>query len=63
MTDNTLQTEVLLNMLNTVFAKAVYFKNLELIEKLSLMRHRIYYGNFDYVDNIKTLKEINDNLS
>lgn len=59
---NVLQTEVLLNMLNMVLAKAVSFKDEEIIKKISDFRHKIYYEDFDYNQSIVYLKELEKEL-
>lgn len=46
--DAIIQLEVLLNLLNTVFGKAVYYKDYVMVKRLSTIRHTIYYTN-DYV--------------
>ena len=61
--NNILQIEVLLNMLNTVFAKAVHFKNDELIKELHTLRHKIYYENFNYEESLNLLKKADIELS
>jgi hypothetical protein len=60
---NVLQTEVLLNMLNMVLAKAVFFKDEEIIKKISDFRHKIYYEDFDYDESIVYLKNLEKELS
>jgi hypothetical protein len=55
--DNVLEIEVVLNMLNTVFAKAVFFNDVSVISKLNTMRHNIYYGEFNYESYLSLLKE------
>jgi|SRR3989339_2129177 len=59
---NVLQTEVLLNMLNMVLAKAVSFKDEEIVKKISDLRHKIYYEDFDYGESIVYLKAIEKEL-
>lgn len=60
--DNVLQTEVFLNLLNTVLAKAVHFKDEEIINKISALRHEVYYGDFNYEKNMEELKEVETTL-
>lgn len=60
--DNVLKIEVLLNILNTVFAKAVYLKDDKAIEKLTALKHTIYYTDFDYAEVNNMLNEIDLNL-
>ena len=59
MNDKVIQIEIMLNFLNTLFAKAVFLKNNELINELNILRHDIYYGdNFNYELIIKKLQYI-----
>ena len=61
--DNVSKTEVLLNILNMVLTKALYFKDNVSIKKLSDLRHAIYYGEFNYNVTLNSLREIEGNLS
>lgn len=60
--DKVLQTEVLLNLINTFFAKSVFFKDVGSIEKLNILRHQIYYEDFDYSIAMRELGKISGNL-
>lgn len=56
--DKVIQLEVILNMLNTLLAKANFFKDKEIVIKLNNYRNNIYYGKFDYAEIVLALKEI-----
>jgi len=60
--DAVIQIEIALNYLNDLFAKSVAFKDDEAINKLNTLRHRIYYGDFDYQMVIKELTETSEQL-
>jgi hypothetical protein len=60
--NNILKVETLLNMFNTVFAKAVYFKDDKAIAKLVTLRHSIYYTDFNFEETQNTLNEIDLSL-
>lgn len=60
--DSALQTKVLLMMINILFAKSISFKDKESIDKLNLLKHQIYYENFDYDITMIELKKISENL-
>lgn len=57
--DTVIQIEVVLNFLNTLLSKAIFFKDGESIEKLHTLRHVVYYGsNFEYDSMLRKLQEI-----
>lgn len=56
--DSALKTEVLLMMINILFAKSISYKDTESIDKLNILRHQIYYEDFDYVIIMRELKKI-----
>lgn len=56
--DKTIQTEVVLNMINTLFAKANFYKDEETVSRLNECRRKIYYEEFNYDEIISLLKEI-----
>jgi hypothetical protein len=59
MNDTITQIEVVLNFLNTLFAKAINFKKVHIVNELSALRREIYYGdNFDYELTLKKLQDI-----
>jgi len=58
MDDKVMQIEVILNFLNTLFAKAVSFKDEEVTNKLNLIRHDVYHGDFVYELFLAKLQEI-----
>lgn len=60
--DSALKTEVLLMIINILFAKSVFLKDMESVDKLNMLRHQIYYEDFDYVFIVNELKKIIDNL-
>jgi hypothetical protein len=63
MTDEIIQVEVSLNFLNTLLAKAVYFKDIGLITELGQLRHDIYYSEtFSYELLLEKLKNIERSL-
>ena len=60
MDDEIIQIEVALNFINTLLAKANYFKDSKVADELTSLRHDIYYGKiFQYPDIIKKLQGIN----
>ena len=61
--DNVLQIEIALNMLNTLFAKAVAFKDDKTFYELYKIRNKIYYGDFNYDSTIESLKKIKNFLN
>jgi hypothetical protein len=61
--DNVLQTEVLLNLLNTTLAKAIHFEDDALVKKINELRHAIYYSDFNYDETLDILKKINIDLN
>lgn len=60
--DRVLQIEVLLNWLNTLFAKSSCFDDIESIDELHLLRKQIYYKDFDYDITSQALEKISDRL-
>lgn len=63
MNDQVIQIEVALNFVNTLLSKAVAFKDNNLINELSNLRHDIYYGDvFDYDNVIGELKSFDVKL-
>jgi len=57
MNDAIVQNEVVLNFLNTLFSKAMFFKDDEMICELNKLRHHIYYEkDFDYELILSELK-------
>jgi len=56
--DKIMQTEILIELLNTRLAKNTVLNNKEAVKKLEQLRHQIYCEDFDYET---ILKEI-DNL-
>lgn len=62
-TEEVLQIEVLLNMLNTLLSKAIYFKDTNLTNELQIIRHDVYYSdNFNYNSLLEKLKTIDKDL-
>ena len=55
--DKILEVEILLDRINTLFAKSVYHKNSALIEKLNSLRQEIYYKELDYEKILNALKK------
>ena len=56
--DKIIQVEIILNLLNTIFGRAICDKDTEVVKELSLLRHEIYYGdNFDYGLILKQLED------
>ena len=53
-----IQIEVALNFLNTLFGKAIYFNDNKIIDELVVLRHNIYYGDFNYDLFLKNLQDI-----
>ncbi|MCK9351380.1 MAG: hypothetical protein WCT49_02965 [Candidatus Paceibacterota bacterium] len=63
MNDPIIQNEVALNYLNTLFGKAIFFKDLEKVHQLNVLRHTVYYEkDFDYEAVLKILGEIEEKL-
>ena len=61
---NIMQIEVLLNVLNTILAKAVYFKDEPAMNKLINLRRAVYYdAAFDYGGSLAIVKEVNTRLN
>lgn len=60
--DTVTQTEVLLNMVNTLLAKAMYFHDSAVIRRIHDLQHQVYYGNYEYDSMIAVLQEIRDDL-
>ena len=59
MDDPIIQVEVALNFVNSLLAKAVYFKDDDFRKELSGIRHSIYYdGDFNHESIIKKLQDI-----
>lgn len=59
MVSKTIQIEVVLNFLNTLFSKAIFYKDKEMIGELNHLRHNIYYGeDFVYEDLLTKLQNI-----
>lgn len=59
-----MQIEIILNFLNTLFGKAVYYKDDKIIGELSTLRRSIYYGGeFDYDSIFKQLKDKENELN
>jgi hypothetical protein len=59
MQDKVIQIEVALNFLNTLFGKAIYFKNKDIVDKLSSLRRSIYYkDDFEYYLFLEQLQSI-----
>jgi hypothetical protein len=61
-TDSVVQTEVLLNMINTLFSQAVCFHDESSIKELHDIRHQVYYGNYEYGSLVQTLQRIQSTL-
>ena len=61
--DNIIQTEILLNAINTVLAKALHFKKDEATKKLVALRNNIYHNDFNYEETLKQLKNIEKELN
>lgn len=58
MNDKVIQIEVALNFLNTLFGKAVYFKDAEAINELNVLRRGIYHDDdFVYERIIQMLQD------
>ena len=60
--DNVIQIEIALNYLNDLFAKSIAFDDKPIISELNVLRHKIYYGDFDYQTAIKELSGISEQL-
>lgn len=61
--EEVLQIELLLNFTNTLFVKAVAFKDVEIINELHNIRHGIYYDkDFNYECILEKLKSIDIKL-
>ena len=64
MDDEIIQIEVALNFINTLLAKANYFKDNKVADELNSLRHGIYYGEtFQYTYYIEKLQEIKQVLN
>ncbi len=61
--DSILQIELLLNLLNTLFGKAMFYKDYATTNELSLIRRRIYYGDCEYNSTLESLKQISTKLN
>ncbi len=61
--DKVLQIEILLNMINTLLGKAIYFKDNILINDLQFIRHNVYYEDvFEYNSLLERLSVIDKKL-
>lgn len=61
--NNIMQMETLLNLLNTIFAKAVHCKDEASIQQLVDLRHSFYYSdNFDCESCLVALNRIDLSL-
>jgi hypothetical protein len=61
--DEVIQIEIVLNFLNTLFAKAVYFNDEPIRKELADFRHEIYYEKrFNYESSIEKLQAISKEL-
>lgn len=56
--DDVLRIELLLNMINTLFGKAVFFKDTKIIDELTDIRHEIYYDTFHYDISLEKLSKV-----
>lgn len=56
--DTVLQTELILNMINTLFGKAIFFQDAHVIKELSQLRHSVYYAHYHYDEVLKHLEKI-----
>lgn len=63
MKDKVIQIEVVLNFLNTLHAKALYFKDNAIANELSVVKHNIYYGDFEEKLVLNNLKNIESRLN
>ncbi len=62
MNDKILQTEIILEGINILFAKSIAFKDEKMMRKLNILRHRIYYRKFDYYSMMNELIKASQKL-
>lgn len=53
-----LQVEILIERINMLLAKSVYFSDEEAIQELERLRHKIYYEDFDYQTILSRIDEL-----
>jgi len=62
--DKIIKMEILLNFLNSLLSKAIFYKDTKIISELTLIRHNIYYSpEFNYELTFQALKIQEEKLS
>jgi hypothetical protein len=58
--DKVLRVETMLNKLNTLLSKAVYYKDTQAVDELNMLRRMLYYNDVDFnvfADKLKSAEE------
>lgn len=56
-------TELILNILNTVLSKAMMCDDVDSVLKIEEVKKRIYYTKYNFSEEIKNLTDINTTLN